>query len=37
MMLLFPAWLSHGVLPYYGTGERISIAFNLRINDLKME
>lgn len=27
-MLLFPAWLSHGVRPYLGDKERISIAFN---------
>ncbi len=30
-MLLFPAWLSHGVRPYLGQGERISIAFNLSV------
>lgn len=28
-MLMFPAWLSHAVRPYRGTGQRISIAFNL--------
>ncbi len=27
-LLLFPSWLEHGVTPYRGTGERISIAFN---------
>lgn len=30
-MLLFPAWLSHGVRPYLGDGTRISIAFNFSI------
>lgn len=28
-LLMFPAWLSHAVRPYRGTGQRISIAFNL--------
>ena len=28
-LLLFPAWLRHGVRPYLGHGERISIATNL--------
>ncbi len=31
LLFLFPSWLSHQVRPYRGTGERISIAFNLRI------
>lgn len=31
MIVLFPAWLQHAVLPYTGEGERISIAFNVRI------
>lgn len=30
-MLLFPAWLSHGVRPYGGTRVRISVAFNLSL------
>ncbi|WP_119167065.1 TIGR02466 family protein [Algihabitans albus] len=34
-MLLFPSWLRHGVLPFRGSGERISVAFNLRVGDLK--
>lgn len=37
MMLMFPSWLRHGVLPFYGTGERISIAFNLRVGELKLQ
>lgn len=28
-IVMFPAWLSHGVMPYEGPGERISIAVNL--------
>ncbi len=35
-LLLFPSWLRHGVLPFYGTGERISIAFNLRAQDFSL-
>jgi hypothetical protein len=31
MMVLFPAWLSHGVRLYRGTGQRISVAFNLSV------
>jgi uncharacterized protein (TIGR02466 family) len=29
LIVIFPAWLSHAVLPYRGTGTRISIAVNL--------
>lgn len=35
-MLLFPSWLRHGVLPFYGAGERVSIAFNLRARDFQL-
>jgi uncharacterized protein (TIGR02466 family) len=28
-MIVFPAWLQHFVHPYYGDGERISVAFNI--------
>ncbi|MCH9671299.1 MAG: hypothetical protein K0U93_07615 [Gammaproteobacteria bacterium] len=31
MLLLFPSWLGHFVNPYHGVGERISIAFNVRM------
>lgn len=31
LMLLFPAWLSHGVRPYAGKGTRISLAFNFAL------
>jgi uncharacterized protein (TIGR02466 family) len=31
MMLVFPAWIEHGVHPFYGQGHRISIAINVAI------
>ena len=31
MLVLFPSWLSHGVRPYRGTRERISIAINFSL------
>jgi len=31
MMVLFPAWLSHSVEPWEGTGTRISVAMNIRV------
>ena len=33
-MLMFPSWLRHSVLPYFGEGPRISIAFNLLVRDI---
>ena len=30
LMVLFPGWLSHHVEPWHGTGERISVAMNIR-------
>lgn len=30
-MIVFPSWLKHFVHPYWGDGDRISIAFNVRI------
>lgn len=30
-LILFPAWMRHGVRPYLGGGERISIAMNLDV------
>jgi uncharacterized protein (TIGR02466 family) len=30
LMVLFPGWLSHSVEPWEGSGERISIAMNIR-------
>jgi hypothetical protein len=29
--VVFPSWLSHGVRPYLGTRERISIAINFSL------
>ena len=37
MMLMFPSWLRHGVLPYEGEKVRLTIAFNLRIQALKRQ
>lgn len=31
LLIMFPSWLQHGVRPYKGERERISIAFNLRL------
>jgi uncharacterized protein (TIGR02466 family) len=31
MMLVFPAWIEHGVHPFYGEGHRISIAINVAL------
>lgn len=30
-LMLFPAWLRHGVRPHGGTGERISVAMNIDV------
>ncbi len=30
-MILFPSWMEHSVHPFYGTGERISIAANIKV------
>ena len=32
-MLVFPSWVRHYVTPYHGRGERISIAFNVRMEE----
>lgn len=37
LMLLFPSWLRHAVLPYYGESTRITIAFNLRVGELMLD
>lgn len=34
LMLLFPGWLNHFVHPFYGSGERISIAFNVLLTEI---
>ena len=35
LMILFPSWLNHLVHPFFGTGERISIAFNIMTSEAK--
>lgn len=36
LMLLFPSWIRHGVLPYAGERPRISVAFNLRMDGFRL-
>jgi len=31
MMVVFPAWIEHGVHPFYGEGTRISVAINVAL------
>lgn len=31
LMVIFPSWLYHYVNPFHGTGERISVAFNVNL------
>ncbi len=33
LMLLFPSWLKHMVHPFFGKGERISVAFNVSVDE----
>ena len=35
MMIIFPSWVRHAVLPFAGEGERITIAFNMAFNDFQ--
>ncbi len=37
MLLVFPAWLDHQVHPFFGEGERISIAANFRVLNIQKE
>ncbi len=34
-LMVFPSWLYHYVNPYFGKGERISIAFNMNVEILR--
>ena len=34
LMVMFPSWLNHLVHPFYGKGERISIAFNVLTSEV---
>jgi len=36
-MLIFPQWLKHQVLPFFGEGERRSIAMNWNVIDSEEE
>lgn len=36
-MLMFPSWTHHWVHPFYGQGERISLAFNVKMEFRKTE
>ena len=33
VMLVFPQWLKHQVMPFFGEGERLSIAMNWNVHD----
>ena len=33
VMLVFPQWLKHQVMPFFGEGERRSIAMNWNVHD----
>ena len=37
VMLIFPNWLKHQVLPFFGEGERRSLAFNWNVIDSERE
>ena len=36
-MLVFPNWLKHQVLPFFGEGERRSMAMNWNVQDSEQE
>jgi uncharacterized protein (TIGR02466 family) len=35
LMVIFPSWLRHYVHPFFGSGERISVAFNVAIGNFR--
>jgi uncharacterized protein (TIGR02466 family) len=35
MLLMFPGWLDHCVHPFFGNGERISVAINIRLTKVR--
>ena len=37
IMLIFPCWLKHQVLPFFGEGERRSLAMNWNVKDSEQE
>ena len=32
LMVIFPGWLNHGVNPFRGKGDRLSLGFNIKLN-----
>ena len=36
-MLVFPNWLKHQVMPFFGDGERRSMAMNWNVHDSEQE
>ena len=36
-MILFPNWLKHQVMPFFGEGERRSVAFNFAVVESQAE
>ena len=37
IMLVFPCWLKHSVMPFFGEGERRSLAMNWNVQDSEQE
>jgi hypothetical protein len=37
VMLVFPNWLKHQVMPFFGEGERRSIAMNWNVTDTEQQ
>ena len=37
VMLVFPNWLKHQVLPFFGEGERRSLAMNWNVTDTEQQ
>ena len=37
VMLIFPNWLKHQVLPFFGEGERRSLAMNWNVTDTEAQ
>jgi uncharacterized protein (TIGR02466 family) len=35
LMVMFPSWLHHLVHPFFGHGERISVAFNVQVGNVR--
>jgi uncharacterized protein (TIGR02466 family) len=36
MMVVFPSWIQHSALPYYGKRDRVVIALNCKINRIEL-